>query len=69
MESAIKEKFFAEVRWSLEDVMDAAAEHGIGLTKQQAYNWWKQNEDWFRDCLTERGNEILADIDFGKELL
>lgn len=60
---------FAEVRWSLENVMDAAAEHGVQLTKQQARNWREQNEGWFRDNLIERGNEILADIDFGKELL
>lgn len=65
--SVIQEKFFADACWSLGDVIDAAAEQGVVMTAQQAYDWWKKNENWFRECLVERGNEILANVDFGNE--
>lgn len=52
--------WFAQVRWCAEDVIAAAEQNGITLTPAQAEKWLEKNERWFREMLTEYGNEVLA---------
>lgn len=49
-----------KVRWCAEDVIAAAEQNGITLTEAQAEKWLEKNERWFRETLTEYGNEVLA---------
>lgn len=58
--------YFAETRWCVDDVIDAAKRKGIVLSPQQAEQWWLKNEKWFKDTLTEYGNEILFNADFSE---
>lgn len=53
---------FAETCWCAEDVMAAAEKNGVVLTEAQAEKWLEKNERWFRDALTEYGNEVLASV-------
>lgn len=62
----VNQYWFAETRWCIDDVIDAAKKKGIVLTPQQAESWWKKNEKWFKDTLTEYGNEILFNADFSE---
>ncbi len=59
-------KWFAVTRWATEDVIAAAEEQGVSLTAEQAAAWWKRNESRFQNLLVERGNEILAEMDFSE---
>lgn len=52
----MKEQFFATIRWTIEDVQNLRPE----WTEEQARAWWIENERFFRETLTEYGNEILA---------
>lgn len=52
--------WFAQVRWCAEDVIAAAEQNGLTLTPAQAEKWLEKNERWFREMLTEYGNEVLA---------
>ena len=52
--------WFAQVRWCAEDVIAAAEQNGITLTEAQAEKWLEKNERWFKEMLTEYGNEVLA---------
>ena len=52
--------------WCTDDVIDAAKQKGIVLTPKQAELWWQKNEKWFKDTLTEYGNEILFNADFNE---
>lgn len=54
------EKWFGVVRWCAEDVIAAAERNGITLTEAQAEKWLEKNERWFKEMLTEYGNEVLA---------
>ena len=56
--------YYAETRWCIDDVIDAAKRKGIVLSQQQAELWWEKNENWFKDTLTEYGNEILFNAKF-----
>lgn len=58
--------WFAKTRWCADDVIEVAKQKGIVLTPQQAESWWKKNENWFKDTLTEYGNEILFNADFSE---
>lgn len=60
--------WFAVTRWAVEDVIAAAGEQGVTLSFEQATKWWKRNERRFQDLMVERGNEILADMDFDEGL-
>lgn len=60
----VNQYWFAETRWCIDDVIDAAKKKGIVLTPQQAESWWKKNEKRFKDTLTEYGNEILFNVNF-----
>ena len=62
----VNQYWFAETRWCIDDVIDAAKKKGIVLTSQQAESWWKKNEKWFKDTLTEYGNEILFNANFSE---
>lgn len=62
----VNQYWFAETRWCIDDVIDAAKKKGIVLTPQQAESWWKKNEKWFKDTLTEYGNEILFNANFSE---
>jgi hypothetical protein len=57
-------KWYAIVRWSVEDVINAAEQQGVKLTKAQAQRWWEENESRFSDMLVEDGNERLSYMDF-----
>lgn len=52
------EKYYAEIKWSWEDV------HGIRpeWDEEKCRHWWEHNEKWFKDVLTEYDNEILPNI-------
>ena len=43
-----------------EDVIAAAERNGVTLTEVQAEKWLEKNERWFKEMLTEYGNEVLA---------
>lgn len=60
----VNQYWFAETRWCIDDVIDAAKKKGIVLTPQQAESWWKKNEKRFKDIIVEHGNEVLEDADF-----
>lgn len=62
----VNQYWFAETRWCIDDVIDAAKKKGIVLTPQQAESWWKKNEKRFKDTLIEYGNEVLANVDFSE---
>lgn len=62
----VNQYWFAETRWCIDDVIDAAKKKGIVLTPQQAESWWEKNEKRFKDTLTEYGNEILFNADFNE---
>lgn len=46
--------------------IEAGKRNGIVLTPQQAEQWWQKNEKWFKDTLTEYGNEILFNANFSE---
>ena len=52
------EKHYAETRWSWEDVQEARPD----WDEMRCRSWWIGNQKWFRDALTEHGNEILHNI-------
>lgn len=56
--------WFAETRWCTDDIIGIAKDNGIEMTQQQAEQWWKKNENWFKNVLVEYGNEVLADANF-----
>lgn len=58
VDASPERRWFAQVRWCAEDVIAAA--DGITLTEAQAEKWLEKNERWFRETLTEYGNEVLA---------
>lgn len=60
----VNQYWFAETRWCIDDVIDAAKKKGIVLTPQQAESWWKKNEKRFKNIIVEHGNEVLEDADF-----
>lgn len=60
----VNQYWFAETRWCIDDVIDAAKKKGIVLAPQQAESWWKKNEKRFKDIIVEHGNEVLEDADF-----
>ena len=62
----VNQYWFAETRWCIDDIIDAEKKKGTVLTPQQAESWWKKNEKWFKDTLTEYGNEILFNADFSE---
>lgn len=60
LDASPERRWFAQVRWCAEDVIAAAEQNGITLTEAQAEKWLEKNERWFRETLTEYGNEVLA---------
>lgn len=62
----VNQYWFAETRWCIDDVIDAAKKKGTVLTPQQAESWWKKNEKRFKDTLTEYGNEILFNANYSE---
>lgn len=52
--------WFGVVRWCAEDVIAAAERNGVTLTEAQAEKRLEKNERWFKEMLTEYGNEVLA---------
>lgn len=65
-DDGVDQYWFAPTRWCIDDVIDAAKRKGIVLSPQQAEQWWLKNEKWFKDTLTEYGNEILFNADFSE---
>ena len=65
-DDGVNQYWFAETRWCIDDVIDAAKRKGIVLSPQQAEQWWLKNEKWFKDTLTEYGNEIIFNADFSE---
>ena len=62
----VNQYYFAESRWTVDDVIDAAKENDIKLTPKQAEEWWTKNEKSFRESLIAFGNQMLADADFSE---
>lgn len=65
-DDGVNQYWFAKTRWCIDDVIDAAKRKGVTLSPQQAEQWWQKNEKWFKDTLTEYGNEILFNADFSE---
>ena len=65
-DDGVDQYWFAPTCWCTDDVIDAAKQKGIVLTPKQAELWWQKNEKWFKDTLTEYGNEILFNADFNE---
>lgn len=65
-DDGVDQYWFAPTRWCTDNVIDAAKRNGIVLTPQQAEQWWQKNEKWFKDTLTEYGNEILFNANFSE---
>lgn len=65
-DDGVDQYWFAETRWCTDDIIEAAKRKGIVLTPQQAELWWEKNEKWFKDTLTEYGNEILFNANFSE---
>lgn len=62
----VNQYWFAETRWCTDDIIGIAKDNGIEMTPQQAEQWWKKNENWFKNALVEYGNEILFNADFSE---
>lgn len=60
----VDQYWFAETRWCTDDIIGIAKDNGIEMTPQQAEQWWKKNENWFRNALVEYGNEVLENVNF-----
>lgn len=65
-DDGVDQYWFAPTCWCTDDVIDAAKQKGIVLTPKQAELWWQKNKKWFKDTLTEYGNEILFNADFNE---
>ena len=65
-DDGVYQYWFAETRWCTDDIIGVAKDNGIEMTPQQAEQWWKKNENWFRNVLVEYGNEVLANADFSE---
>ena len=65
-DDGVNQYWFAETRWCTDDIIGIAKDNGVEMTPQQAEQWWKKNENWFRNALVEYGNEVLADADFNE---
>lgn len=62
----VDQYWFAETRWSTDDIIDIAKKKGIELTPQQAERWWRENESWFRSVLVKYGRVVLEEAEFNK---
>ena len=60
----LKNKEYAVIKWSVEDIIATAEEQGITLTEQEAATWWEEHEKYFQEALIETGNEMLSNTDF-----
>lgn len=56
--SEIEDETYATTTWSWEDVAGIKPE----WSEEQCREWWEQNEKWFRDVITQYGNEVLSDV-------
>lgn len=65
-DDGVDQYWFAETRWCTDDIIGIAKDNGIEMTPQQAEQWWKKNENWFKNALVEYGNEVLEDADFSE---
>ena len=63
-DDGVNQYLFAETRWCIDDIIGIAKDNGIEMTPQQAEQWWKKNENWFRNALVEYGNEVLENVNF-----
>lgn len=60
----MKNTWYGVVRWSIDDVIAAAAENGVKMTEKQAAEWWEKNERSFKERMVELGNETLSSMEF-----
>ena len=58
----MKEKYYAVIRWSAEDIMGIAEDKGIEVSREEAEAWWQKHEKEFKESLTSVGNEMLEDM-------
>lgn len=59
-------KHYAEIEWSIEDIISVASQQGIELTEEQAEKWWNENEANFSSALVAEGMERLLHVDFSQ---
>lgn len=52
-------QYFADVKWTVEDVVDLAADLGYQIDEKQAKDWLNRNEKYIRDRLTELGWDVM----------
>lgn len=53
--------------WRPEDIIAAAAEQGVELTEEQAQQWMHTDFRWFKESLTQTGNEMLSNVNWEEE--
>lgn len=56
----MEDRWYAETRWNIDDVICAAKEQGTEMTPEQAHRWWLAHEKAFARQLVRDGNEILV---------
>jgi len=62
-------KWFGEVRWSVDDVLEQAKADGIELTRKQALDFLKRNSKHIRDGMVETGwNIISSELNIASDL-
>lgn len=65
-DDGVDQYWFAPTCWCTDDIIGIAKDNEVEMTPQQAEQWWKKNENWFRNALVEYGNEVLANADFSE---
>lgn len=49
---------FANIEWRIEDIQSVHPD----WSSEECLCWWQANEKWFKDTLTQYGNEILSNM-------
>lgn len=58
----MEKKYFAITKWSAEDVLYAAEELEIKMTKEEAQRWLKENERFLLDTIILFGNNQIYNM-------
>ena len=56
------DQYFADVKWTIEDVLSLAEELGYKVNEQQAWRWISRNEKHIRDRLIELGWGVMETL-------
>jgi hypothetical protein len=56
---ARKKKWYAVVRWCIEDVQGFVSPE---MTEEEAHEWFAENEEHIQERLVEHGIEVIRDL-------